>query len=325
MYNNKIYHTLLHTNMIVDIRKFIFNKLCNYEDGRIENTNHKALRGIYDFLGDYKIGISGNITTITENINFKRQTGGSILSIKLADNKKYKYHLDKITSLNKNNTEHELCFLNINEDQRCLCFTFHSKETGKDELTIHDLLIHDNDKYIECDDPKCNFKAGDLLVKILIELVKTKDIFSHIKKIVLQDNSMKKCYGIGIQLKYLRTITDAIPYYAKFGFKPNLKTDLQIFEYNKTKYINNSTKINNKLFDDLFLKIEENDKKLYDFYDKTYRQFILSNPKIEYKTFIRKMIDMDKEPKFSTTKKKLTCELVANIIKPLFFLLGANA
>ena len=58
------------------------------------------------------------------------------------------------------------------------------------------------------------------------------------------------------------------------------------------------------------------------FYDKIYRQFILSNSKIEYKTVIRKMIDMDKEPNFSTTKKKLTCELVANIIKPLFFLLG---
>lgn len=69
------------------------------------------------------------------------------------------------------------------------------------------------------------------------------------------------------------------------------------------------------------MKVKLNEKKLYDFYDKTYRQFILSNSKIEYKTIIRNMIDMEKEANFSTTKKKLTCELVANIIKPLFFLL----
>ena len=308
--------------MIVDIHKFILKKFYNYEDGRIENTNYKALRNIYDFLDEYKIGINGKKTTISENIDFKRQTGGSIFSIKLTDNKKYKYHLDKITSLNKNNTEHELCFLNINEDQRCLCFTFHTKETGIDKLTIHDLLINDNDKYIECEEPKCSFKSGDILVKILIELVKTKEIFSHIKKIVLQDNSMKKCYGIGIQLKYLRTITDGIPYYAKFGFNPKQKTDLKIFEYNKKNFLNISNRMNNKVFDDLFLKIKENNKKQYDFYENFFRGYILNNTQIEYKTFIRKMIDMEKESKFSTKKKKITCELVANIIKPLFFLLG---
>ena len=57
--------------MIVDIRKYIYEKLYNREDERIENTNHKALRGIYDFIGDYKIGINGKLTTITKNINFK--------------------------------------------------------------------------------------------------------------------------------------------------------------------------------------------------------------------------------------------------------------
>ena len=134
--------------MIIDINKYIHEKLYNHEDERIENTNHKALRGIYDFIGEYKIGINGNLTTITENIIFKRQIGGVVFSIKLPDNKKYKYHLDKLTSLNKNNTNHELCFLNINEDQRCLCFTFHTKETRINELIIHDILINDNDEYI---------------------------------------------------------------------------------------------------------------------------------------------------------------------------------
>jgi hypothetical protein len=308
--------------MIVDIRKYIHDKLYNYQDPKIENTNHKALRGIYDFIGDFKIGINGNLTTITENINFKKKIGGSVFSIKLADNKTYKYHLDKITSLNKNNTEHELCFLNINEDARCMCFTFHSKETGINKLTIHDLLINDNDEYIECEEPKCNLKSGELLVKILIQLVKTNEAFAHIKKIVLQDNSMKKCNGIGLQLKYLKTVTDGEPYYAKFGFLPYNKTDVQIYEYNKQKYINVNKNINNRLFDNLFVKIKENNKKLYDFYKNTYRNYILNNEKIEYVTFIRKMIDMDKETKFTNKNKKFTCELVANITKPLYKLIG---
>jgi hypothetical protein len=308
--------------MIVDIRKFIYDKLYNHEDNRMENTNYKALRGIYDFIGDYKIGINGNLTTITENINFKGQKGGAVFSIKLSDKKTYKYHLDKITSLNKNNTEHELCFLNINEDERCMCFTFHSKETGINILTIHDLLINNNDEYIECEKPQKNIKSGELLVKILIELVKTNEAFSHIKYIELQDNTIKKCYGIGIQLKYLKTITDGIPYYAKFGFKPKKKSNDEIFEFNKNKYIESSKFIKNDKFDNLFTILKKDNEKLYKFYETTYRPYILNNKKIDYILYIRQMIDMEKDNKNSISKKKLTCELVAEIIKQLYILIG---
>ena len=308
--------------MIVDIRKYIYEKLYNREDERIENTNHKALRGIYDFIGNYKIGINGKLTTITENINFKGQIGGNVFSIKLVDNKTYKYHLDKITSLNKNNTKHELCFLNINEDERCMCFTFHSKETGINILTIHDLLINDNDEYIECENPQKNIKSGELLVKILIQLVKTNEAFSHIKYIELQDNTVKKCYGIGIQLKYLKTITDGIPYYAKFGFKPKKKSNDEIFEYNKYKYIEAPKFIKNDKFDNLFTILKKDNVKLYKFYETTYKPYILNNKKIDYIPFIRQMIDIEKDSKISISKKKFTCELVAEIIKQLYVLIG---
>lgn len=308
--------------MIVDIRKFIYDKLYNHEDERMENTNYKALRNIWNFVNIYNLGNKGKLTTISDKINIKKQVGGRAFSIKLKDNKIYTYHLDKITSLNKKNTHHELCFLNLNEDNKCLCFTYHTKDTNIDILKIEDIIINDNDKYIECNDSEYKFKHGDILMQILIELVKTNDAFTHIKYIQLQDNLMKKCYGIGIQLKYLRTITDGIPYYAKFGFKPIQKTDLNIFEFNKRQFIEKSLKINNNLFDDLFLKIKQNNNKLYNFYNSTYRPYILDNKKIEYITFIRKMIDMDKESNFSKSKKESTCKLVADIVKPLFMLLG---
>lgn len=103
---------------------------------------------------------------------------------------------------------------------------------------------------------------------------------------------------------------------------PSQKSDFNIFEFNKKRFFDNSIKINKKIFDDLFLKIKENNKKLYDFYSATYREYILNNIKIEYIAFIRKMIDMDKEHNFSSSNKKMTCEIVANIIKPLYNLLG---
>jgi hypothetical protein len=78
----------------------------------------------------------------------------------------------------------------------------------------------------------------------------------------------------------------------------------------------------NKVFDNLISSIKKDYKNLYNFYKSTYRDYVLNNEKIEYIEFTRKMISMDKEDKFSQDKKKLTCELVANIVKPLYKLLG---
>jgi len=265
--------------MIVDIRKFIYDKLYNHEDDRMENTNYKALRNIWDFVSIYNLGIKAELTTVSEKVNFKKQIGGNAFSIKLKDNKTYIYHLDKLTSLNKNNTQHQLCFLNLNEDNKCLCFSFHTKETGIDVLKLQDLIIHDNVEYIECDDPIHKFKSGDILVQILIELVKTNEAFSHIKIIQAQDNSVKRCHSIGIQLKYMRTITDAIPYYAKFGFLPQKKSDNMVFEYNKNIHMETPKIINSKTFDDLFLEIKEDNEILYNFYKSTHRDSILNKKK----------------------------------------------
>ena len=80
--------------------------------------------------------------------------------------------------------------------------------------------------------------------------------------------------------------------------------------------------IKNEHFDNLFTIIKKDNKKLYDFYEKKYRNFILDNKKIDYIAFIRKMIEMEKEINFSSSNKKLTCELVAQIIKRLYFFIG---
>lgn len=92
---------------------------------------------------------------------------------------------------------------------------------------------------IACDDKKHKFKIRDIMMQVFLSLIKTNKEFSHITNIVLQDNSTKKCFGYGIQLKYLRTITDGIPYYAKYNFRPEYLEDKEVFRYNRNLYKSN--------------------------------------------------------------------------------------
>ncbi len=303
--------------MIIDIKKYIYKKMYNRENNSITNTNYPALRNIYDFVSEYELGTNGYLTTEKSEVIFKEQIGGVEFSIKLADNKKYTYYLDKITSLNKKNTHHQLCFLNLNLNDRALCFTYHTKETGINILRIEDLIINNSDEYIKCSDPKHKFKSGDILVQILIKLVETNEAFSHINYIELQDNSMKRCYGIGIPLKYLRTITDGMPYYSKFGFKPKEKSDNITFIKNK-EIFNKTPTLSGTSVNKIFSSVKVDSQKLYSHYKLHFFQYINSHTTVDIGKFIRKMISLDEEKNYSIENKKLTCELVAKIIKPLY-------
>jgi hypothetical protein len=63
-------------------------------------------------------------------INFKNQFGGAggiITEVKLKDDKKYYYNIEKLVS--KNSNKYNICFINIRENNNnCLCFNFTSKE-----------------------------------------------------------------------------------------------------------------------------------------------------------------------------------------------------
>jgi hypothetical protein len=96
-------------------------------------------------------------------------------------------------------------------------------------------------------------------MQIILELVRNKQQFSHIDKIELADSSQKQCYDIGLKLIYLRTMTHGIPYYAKFGFRPMLKTDYEdVFVHNR-----NNFKLNKTMTRDELLNIIKKKKKKY--------------------------------------------------------------
>ena len=124
--------------MIVNIRDYIDEKIGYNKDDSINNSMFQVLRSIYDFKSKYKLGLNGILTTFSDKILFNEHVGGTVFSIKLKDNKRYIYHLNQITSLNKDKTHHKICFLNINENDECLCFTFHTKETGITTLILKD-------------------------------------------------------------------------------------------------------------------------------------------------------------------------------------------
>jgi hypothetical protein len=176
------------------------------------------MRIIYDYIHDNKIGRIGKLIKIDKGIiKFKKHVEGTIEEIKLKDNKKYYYDIEKIIS--KKSNKHNICFVNLRENNyNCLYFNYNSKETRDTVLILNDL--NSNDDCIVCKDENHKYKVGDILMQIFLEYIKNNKDIKHITEIQLQDNSMKKCYSIGIKLKYLRTIISGEPYYAKYGFRP---------------------------------------------------------------------------------------------------------
>ena len=194
--------------MEISITKTVLNKFNYY-------SNPELTQNIFNYLHWNKINSKGIIKRTTNKINLFNQIGGAIRQITLKDGKTYEYHLDEITPVD--DEYNRLCFLNVDEtSDYCACLLYNTKKSSKTTLRIEG--IFNGEDCIECLDKKHKYKVGNILMLIILELVKTHKIFSHITEIELSDTSIIKCYDIGLQLKYLKTITDGIPFYAKYGF-----------------------------------------------------------------------------------------------------------
>jgi hypothetical protein len=325
--------------MLINIDNYIRKKIHNTKYGKMKNLEENSIRTIYNFIHDYNITRNGILTTIkTGEINFKEQKGGTIYNIKLKDNKKYYYDVEQITS--KNNKQHKICFVNIRDNNiNCLCFTFHTKETGITELELNDLNASED--CILCEEKNFKFKigmsdkisdlehivdTGDVLMQIFLELIHNNKEFKHIKTIILSDNSTKKCYGYGIKLKYLKTITDGIPYYAKYGFRPYYNDDLETFRYNREHYTKNIL-IDKNVLINIFNKLKnEYNKSAYKTYKKHIRQNLNIHNKINPALLLKKMMSIENE-KFedytiTNDDKNGFCEIINMTIKKIFTACG---
>ena len=71
-------------------------------------------------------------------------------------------------------------------------------------------------------------------------LTKYKNIF-NINKIIIVDNSLKKCNNTNIELSMMKILLTGHKWYGKYGFRPvdNITFDLDIYKNNR--YNNNIT------------------------------------------------------------------------------------
>lgn len=266
------------TSMILDKIKF--------------NHNADTRQNINNYKNYHKIGNKGLLKHYKKNINFKYLEGGgkNTYEIELDNNLKYEFYMDEI--IPETNTLRRMCFMSNSLSYDCLCVLFGTKQSGDTTMKIEGLLS--SNECVKCEDSLENIKIkpADILMQILLKIIKTNPKFTHIKKLELYDTSKKSCYEIGIELLYLRTITNGVPYYAKFGFRPDNEGDYKVFKHNINNY-----KLNKTLNNDKLIKIIENtkqnmNKNTFEIYKKYIEKYILSHENINPKLFFTEIIDI---------------------------------
>ena len=148
----------------------------------------------------------------------------------------------------------------VNIDNRCAVM-FIDGDTNIAHL--NSLNVHDNcivEKVIT--DPvgmelTVKKRIGTKLIRIMVQICEKEKV----KRIELTDNSYVTCDGGGtMQLKYLHTLTQGVPWYYKFGFVPIDDKNKEIMEYNYNKmrnYVTNELNIKDILKNSVNIRVEE--------------------------------------------------------------------
>jgi hypothetical protein len=120
---------------------------------------------------------------------------------------------------------------------------------SNDELECVSILINKLDKIAEIhgignyktcvNTTLSNQSIGSLLLKITIKMLKKyKDTFD-INKIVLVDNSVKRCNKINIEFSSMMILLSGNTWYGKYGFRPIDNLTYKLDKINNMKYNNN--------------------------------------------------------------------------------------
>jgi hypothetical protein len=294
--------------MDVSIAKMVYKKFkYNYKE---------EIQNIFNIIYNDGRKSFGSLEQTSGKLSFKIHKGGKKQLIKLKDRNIYEYHIDAITPLD--DTQKQIHFMNLTENHdNCVFLYFDTKDSGNNSLIIQSIM---NDKdCVKSDNDQHIYKVGDILMQIIIQLVKIAKPFSHIKQIELSDVSKKKCYGISLELIYLKTITDGIPFYAKYGFRPQNEVDYEIFRYNRNNYKLNKTITNDQLF--TIIKESKLKKETYEIYKKYFNDYIKNNKIINPKELLESMI-VYIDNTHNVNEKKEICNLVYAIYKEIYKILG---
>jgi hypothetical protein len=298
-------------------------------------TSAKEIQTISDYKNAHKMGNKG--TLIKEIIPVQLvQEGGAGTERKISniefEGTNYEYYIEKMTP--ETNDKRRICFMSDSYSYDCLCFMFGTKETGDTTIELQSLLnssecikVLNNDKKI---------KSDDTLMKIFLKFIKNKK-FSHIKRIELSDVSKKQCYDIGLELVYLRTMTDGIPYYAKFGFRPKTRGDYENFQANREIFKTSPMILSKDLLEIINSNIKYMHKGTYEIYKKYLHSYIknhdLIDPKILFSEIVN-LADVFFEKKEYTKNKLINnknltkeeirgfCDFASSIYKKVYKYIG---
>jgi hypothetical protein len=97
--------------------------------------------------------------------------------------------------------------------------------------------IHGIGNYTSCLDD-INTNVGSTLLKITLKMVKKYKDKLDVKKILITDNSLKKCHNKNIKLSVMLTLLTGDTWYGKYGFKP--EEELLKIKYENNKKIMNT-------------------------------------------------------------------------------------
>ena len=176
--------------MKISLRSYYINKV------GVDNISYD----FFDILYNNKISYGKIISDKSHKINLMYQKGGSIHNADL-NGITYQYHTSKIELIGNNHKKMD--FLSIDGiNNYCATLIYDKPEYG---TTMVLNGIFNGEDCIKCMKSGIEYKVGDILMQIIINLVKEKPNFAHIKTIELKDNSIIKNGDIGIELIYLRT------------------------------------------------------------------------------------------------------------------------
>ena len=210
--------------------------------------------------------------------NLISQIGGKSINV-LYNGNNYEFIKQK-----HNNFDEYVLYSNDNNKYNCI-YILVSKEDQVAE-------IHGIGNYFKCFKgilPQTNTSIGSHMLKIALKLLRKNKDKLKIKKVVLKDNSLKKCNNNTIQLSKMLILLSGDSWYGKYGFKPkkNLSDDVddQLNEF----YKNNKLIMNNITIKDIdilkYIKMTNNPK-LYN----TIVKLLVTNDNILLKDFLNNFL-----------------------------------
>lgn len=190
-----------------------------------------------------------NKITISIGYNVDRY---SFFDEKGIEDKKYKF-IDLITIKNK-----------YRNNIHCGSIAIETK-TKKATITS----LGNSSKCLLSADNKTEFKYGDILFQIMLNICKKENI----EKIEITDNSYVQCGNINLCLDYIKTLTHGFTHYHKYGFKYKYDPDNQILKDNYKHFLTAPTIKANKIISlleekNIDKKTIEKIKKLFEMYEK---------------------------------------------------------